>query len=84
VREWRRSGWELGRRLLISLFRVGEEMGEGETEGEGSGWSAGSVRLPTRGGERQTVAHGAAAPTGGDGGSGETEEEENPGGPVLG
>jgi hypothetical protein len=24
------------------------------------------------------------APTGGDGGSGETEEEENPGGPVLG
>jgi hypothetical protein len=30
------------------------------------------------------VAHGEAAPTGGDGGSGETEEEEKPGGPVLG
>jgi hypothetical protein len=30
------------------------------------------------------MACGAATPTGGDGGSGETEEEENPGGPVLG
>jgi hypothetical protein len=28
--------------------------------------------------------HGAAAPTGGDGGSGEIEEEECPGGPALG
>jgi hypothetical protein len=30
------------------------------------------------------MAHGAVAPTGGDGGSGETEEEENLGGLVLG
>jgi hypothetical protein len=30
------------------------------------------------------MARGAVAPTGGDGGSGETKEEENPGGPVLG
>jgi hypothetical protein len=30
------------------------------------------------------MAHDAATPTGGDGGSGKTEEEENPGGPVLG
>jgi hypothetical protein len=30
------------------------------------------------------MAHGAAALTGGNDGLGETEEEENPGGPVLG
>jgi hypothetical protein len=36
----RKSGgqrWELGQRLLMAPFRVGEEMGEGETEGEGRG-----------------------------------------------
>jgi hypothetical protein len=42
------------------------------------------VQLPPNAGGRSTTAHGAVAPTGGDGGSGETEEEENPGGPVLG
>jgi hypothetical protein len=38
AREQRRSGWELGRQLLMAPFQVGEEMGEGETEGEGRGW----------------------------------------------
>jgi hypothetical protein len=43
AREQRRSGWELGRRLLMASFRVGEEMGEGETEGEGRGWGGSAV-----------------------------------------
>jgi hypothetical protein len=39
-RGWKCSGrqWELSRRLLMVPFRVGEEMGEGEIEGEGRGW----------------------------------------------
>jgi hypothetical protein len=32
-----------GRRLLMAPFRVGEEMGEGETEGEGRGWGGSAI-----------------------------------------
>jgi hypothetical protein len=42
----RKSGdrrWELGRWLLMAPFRVGEEMGEGETEGEGRGWGNSAI-----------------------------------------
>jgi hypothetical protein len=60
----RKSGgqrWELGQRLLMAPFRVGEEMGEGEMEGEGRGedgaaapfwveWR-GTVGEPVAGGE---------------------------------
>jgi hypothetical protein len=42
------------------------------------------VQLPPSEGGRPVMTHGARAPTGGDGGSGDTEEEEIPGGPVLG
>jgi hypothetical protein len=42
----RKSGgrrWVLDRRLLMAPFQVGEEMGEGETEGEGRGWVSSSI-----------------------------------------
>jgi hypothetical protein len=42
ARERSRSWWELGRQLLMGPFRVGEEMGEGEVEGEGRGWGGGT------------------------------------------
>jgi hypothetical protein len=53
ARERRRSGWELGRRLLMAPFRVGEEMGEGETEGEGRGWGGSTVSGGVEGRERR-------------------------------
>jgi hypothetical protein len=35
--------WELDRRLLMVLFRVGEEIGEGEMEGDRRGWGDSAI-----------------------------------------
>jgi hypothetical protein len=85
-----RGGEERGARMSVvemvgsvaPFYRVGEAIERG-------GWPVvvGIQYWPFRrvkGGGEQTAAHGAAAPTEGDGGSGETEEEESLGGPVMG
>jgi hypothetical protein len=60
VRERRRSGWELGRWLLMVPFRVGEEMGEGEMEGERMGEDGAAVpfQVEWRGAGGEPVAGG--------------------------
>jgi hypothetical protein len=42
-KEEQRPAGELSRWLLMAPFRVGEEMGEGEIEGEGRGWGSSAI-----------------------------------------
>jgi hypothetical protein len=54
----RKSGgrrWELGRWLLMAPFRVGEEMGEGEMEGEGRGWGSSAILGGVEGRGRRAI-----------------------------
>jgi hypothetical protein len=42
----------------MAPFRVGEEMGEGETEGEGRGWAAAPFQVEWRGAGSEPVVGG--------------------------
>jgi hypothetical protein len=58
ARERRRSGCELGRRLLMALFQVGEEWGKGKWKGRGGDGVAAPFRVEWRGTGGEPVAGG--------------------------